>query len=61
LLVERQFYTGGCEDRTPVCEVEESPLLQAVATEWLMKTQQAGKRLKGAVVICQVWRLTIPL
>jgi hypothetical protein len=28
-------------------EAEESPLLEAVAREWLMKTQQAGKRLNG--------------
>jgi hypothetical protein len=28
-------------------EAEESPLLEAVAREWLAKTQQAGKRFKG--------------
>jgi hypothetical protein len=36
---------GGCEDRTLACEAEESPLLETIVMEWLMKTQQAGKRL----------------
>jgi hypothetical protein len=40
-----QFCTGSCEERTWACEAEESPLLEAVAREQLMKTQQAGKRL----------------
>jgi hypothetical protein len=40
---------------------EESPLLEAVARERLVKIQQAGKDLVGAVVICNVWRLTIVL
>jgi hypothetical protein len=31
--------------------VEESPLLEAIARERLVKTQQAGKGLAGAVVI----------
>jgi hypothetical protein len=35
-------------------EAEESPLLEAVAREGLVKTQQAGKDLSGAVVICKV-------
>jgi hypothetical protein len=30
-----------------------SPLLEAVARERMMKTQQAGKGLAGAVVICE--------
>jgi hypothetical protein len=30
-----------------VHEAEESPLLEAVAREWLMKTQQAGKGLSS--------------
>jgi hypothetical protein len=30
-----------------VQDAKESPLLEAVAREWLMKTQQAGKRLSG--------------
>jgi hypothetical protein len=42
-------------------EAEESPLLEAVARERLIKTQQARKRRRGTVVICEVWRLTIAL
>jgi hypothetical protein len=38
-------------------EAEESPLLEAVTRERLMKTQQAGKYLAGAVVIFELWRL----
>jgi hypothetical protein len=33
-------------------EAEETPLLEAVAREWLVKTKQAGKGLVGAVEIC---------
>jgi hypothetical protein len=40
-----EFFTGGCEERTWVREAEESPLLEAIAREWLVKTQQAGKWL----------------
>jgi hypothetical protein len=36
---------GGCEDRTCAREDEESPLLEAVVRERLMKTQQGGKGL----------------
>jgi hypothetical protein len=42
-------------------EAEESPLLEAVARERLVKTQQAGKGLAGAVVICKAWRLVVVL
>jgi hypothetical protein len=35
-----------------VHEGEESPLLEEVAREWVVKTQHAGKGLVGAVVIC---------
>jgi hypothetical protein len=42
-------------------EAEESPLLEAVAREWLVKTQQAGKSLAGAVVFCELWRLAVVL
>jgi hypothetical protein len=38
-------------------EAGESPLLEIVSREWLVKTQQAGKDLACAVVICKVWRL----
>jgi hypothetical protein len=44
-----------------VREVEESPLLEAVARKRLVKPQQAGKGLAGAVVKCQVWRLAVVL
>jgi hypothetical protein len=37
-----------------VHEAEEAPLLETIAREWLMKTQQAGKGLVGAVVICEL-------
>jgi hypothetical protein len=36
-------------------EPEESPLLEAAVRERLVKTQEAGKGLAGAVVICKVW------
>jgi hypothetical protein len=36
-------------------EAKEFPLLEAVIREWLVKTQQAGKYLAGAVVGCEVW------
>jgi hypothetical protein len=42
-------------------EAEESPLLEAVAREQLVKTQQAGKILAGSVVICKLWRLAVSL
>jgi hypothetical protein len=47
---------GGCADRTWSREAEEYQLLEAVARERLVKTQQAGKGLAGAVVICELWR-----
>jgi hypothetical protein len=37
-----EFCTGGCEDRTLAREAEESPMLEAVVRERLLKTQQAG-------------------
>jgi hypothetical protein len=33
-------------------EDEESPLLEAATREWLAKTQQPGKGLACAMVIC---------
>jgi hypothetical protein len=42
-------------------EAEKSLLLEAVARERLLKTQQAGKRLGGVVVICEVCRSAIAL
>jgi hypothetical protein len=35
-------------------EAEEYPVLQAVARERLVKTQQTGKGLEGAVAICEL-------
>jgi hypothetical protein len=40
-----------CEERTRAREAEESPLLEAIAKERLVKTQQAGKGLADGVVI----------
>jgi hypothetical protein len=59
--VESELCTGGCEDRTWACEAEEYPLLEAVTRERLMKTQQAGRGLAGAVVICELWILVVTL
>jgi hypothetical protein len=42
-------------------EPDESPLLEAVTRERLVKTHQAGKGLVGAVVICELWRLAVAL
>jgi hypothetical protein len=42
-------------------EAEESPLLAAIAREWLVKTQQARKSFEGAVVICELWRSAVAL
>jgi hypothetical protein len=39
-----QFCTGGYEERIWAREAEESPLLEAVARERLVKTQQAAKK-----------------
>jgi hypothetical protein len=49
------------EGRTGAQEAEESLLLEAVTRERLVKTQQAGKGLAGAVVNCQLWRLAMVL
>jgi hypothetical protein len=42
-------------------ESEEAQLLEAVAKERLMKTQQAGKGLASVAVICELWRLAVAL
>jgi hypothetical protein len=59
--VERELCTGVSEEWTWAHEVEEYPLLEAVTRERLVKTQQAGKGLAGAVVICELWRLAVAL
>jgi hypothetical protein len=35
---------GGCDMRTGVQKAEETPMLEDVAREQLLKTQQAGKK-----------------
>jgi hypothetical protein len=52
---------GGCEYKTWAREVEKSSFLEAVAKERLVKIQQAGKGLAGAVMICELWRLAVAL
>jgi hypothetical protein len=42
-------------------ETEESPLLEAVTRERLVKTQQTREGLADAVVICELWRLAVAL
>jgi hypothetical protein len=49
-LVESEFCVGVWEEMTRAREAEESPLLEAVAWERLMKIQQAEKGLACAVV-----------
>jgi hypothetical protein len=36
-------------------------MLEAIAREQLLKTQQAGKGVADAVVICELWRLVVTL
>jgi hypothetical protein len=36
-------------------------VLEAIAMERLVKTQQVGKGIAGAVVICELWRLAVAL
>jgi hypothetical protein len=42
-------------------EAEESPLLEAVARERLVKNSRLEKALAGSVVICKMWRLVVAL
>jgi hypothetical protein len=58
---QQELCTGSCKDRICAREAEESTLLEAVARERVLKTQQAKKGLADAVVICKVWRLAIAL
>jgi hypothetical protein len=41
-----EFCMEGCEERTGAREAEKSPLLEAIDREQLVKTQEAGKRLR---------------
>jgi hypothetical protein len=36
-------------------------MLKAIARERLVKTQKDGKGLAGAVVICELWSLAVPM
>jgi hypothetical protein len=45
---------GGCDNRPWAREAEESLLLEAAAKEGLVKAQQAGKGLAGAVANCKI-------
>jgi hypothetical protein len=56
-----KLVVSACEERTWGREAEESPLLEAVAMERLVKTQEAGKGSAGGVVICELWRLAMAL
>jgi hypothetical protein len=47
VVTDKEFCVGGCDKRTWSGEVEESPLLEAVARERLLQIQQAGKILSG--------------
>jgi hypothetical protein len=40
-----EFCTGGCQETTCAREAEESPMLEAIAREQPLKTQQPGKKL----------------
>jgi hypothetical protein len=42
-------------------EAEESPLLETVIKERLLKTQQVGKDLAAAVMICKMWRVAVTM
>jgi hypothetical protein len=44
-----------------VREAEESPLLEAVARERLLKALQAGEDVVFAAVTCKVWKLAVAL
>jgi hypothetical protein len=66
---------GGCEEKGQLkrigreppsrtdlsAEDEESPLLEAVTRERLVKIQQAGQGLEVAVMICELWRSAVAL
>jgi hypothetical protein len=58
---KRQFEGSHRSERSWACEAEESALVEAIAREWLVKTQQAEKDLAGAVVIFELWRLVMVL
>jgi hypothetical protein len=59
--VEWRFCTGVYENRNWARDAEVSPLLEAIVRERLVKTQQAGRGLTGAVLICKLLRLAVAL
>jgi hypothetical protein len=59
--IDKDVCTGGCDKRTCAREIEEAPMLEAVTRERLVKTQQAGKGMEGALVICELWKLAVAL
>jgi hypothetical protein len=59
---EKGQLEGRCHsERTWAHEAEESPLLEVIAREWPVKTEQTGEDLVGAVVICELWRFAMAL
>jgi hypothetical protein len=60
-LAGRQFWTRVGKGKAWAREAEESPRLEAVSRERLVKKQQAGKCLEGVVVNCELWELAIEL
>jgi hypothetical protein len=58
---ERQLEGRHHSERTAAREAEESPQLEAVARKRMVKTQQAGKDIASAVVVCELWRLVMAL
>jgi hypothetical protein len=51
---KRVSWKGGAIQEDLSGEAEESPLLEAVTSERLVKTQEAEKGLADAVVICEI-------
>jgi hypothetical protein len=51
-VVRVEFCKEGCGEWICKRETDDSPVLEAVPRERLMKTLQAGNVLEGAVMIC---------
>jgi hypothetical protein len=56
-----EFSTGGYDKKTRARKAEESPFLEEVAREELVKSQQPGKGIAGTAVICEMWKSAIAL
>jgi hypothetical protein len=61
IIVRFQLRDIRCTGRTWAREAEESPLLEAVVRERLLKTLKSGEGLVFAAVVCKVWRLVMAL